>query len=618
MVVDTQGVRPADSPTRSPAPLNWLADQVGCDARYHPLIRAVLHGVAVADTLDDALALLRTHASQPCLRLVTLDGLVVSAGGALTVGTASYAATLTHEREWAGLPTNEDLATAIRDAQAGVAQAREIADAIRARVGAAETELGRHRQARDAARQAQTEAETAVDRAATAEAFHQRVHARQVEDRGRLAQQAAGLQAETQQAAEAHAQAEARVAELTAQPLPDLSELQGRLAQAQTAASLAQQMRQTQARTLDQRRQAHSQAERAAQDRLRRLDSLTQEAAGVMRRLSELRVETQRMANERAALRQTLDPAEASLMALDQAGRALDGELAQMREAAVAAERLVGQAQSEVREAQDRARRLQADIEADLDLLPRPVEGMPQQLRLAYAGQAELPPVPQLPLDLEDRLRTVKSQVRRLGNPDPDALAEFEALSQRHAFLTGQMADLDKAATDLHAIIAELDAVMTTRFTEVFDQVTVRFSRNFGLLFGGGNAKMLLTDNGGVEIQARPPGKRLQPLSLLSGGERALTACALIFALLDVSGTPFCLLDEVDAALDEANVGRFRAALERLAARVQVILVTHNRGSIEAAHAVYGITMGGQGVSQAISLRLRDHPHEQASGVAAD
>ena len=604
---------------RLPEPdLAWLADQIGCDERYRPVVQAALYGVAVADTLDDALAVLRRHPGQPCLRLVTPDGLVVGAGGTLTVGTAGYAATLTHEREWASLPGQAELGAAIRDAQAGVAQAREAAEAVRSRVAAAEAELGRRRQARDAARQAQTEAETALERAATAEAFHQRAHTRQAEDRGRLAQQAGQLGAEAQQAAAAQAQADARVAELAAQPVPDVSEVQGRLGQAQTAASLAQQARQTQARTLDQRRQAYTQADRTAQDRARRLDGLNGEAAGVTRRLGELRAEAERLANERAALRQTLDPAEAGLADLDGAARALDAELAQLREAAVAAERRLGQAQSEAREAQDRARRLQGDIEADLDLLPRPVEGMPQQLRLAYAGQADLPPVTQLPHDLEDRLRTVKSQVRRLGNPDPDALAEFQALSQRHAFLTSQVADLDKAATDLHAVIGELDAAMTTRFSEVFDQVTVRFSRNFGLLFGGGSAKMLLADNGGVEIQAKPPGKRLQPLSLLSGGERALTACALIFALLDVSGTPFCLLDEVDAALDEANVGRFRAALERLAARTQVILVTHNRGSIEAAHAVYGITMGGQGVSQAISLRLRDHPREQASGVAAD
>jgi chromosome segregation protein len=129
---------------------------------------------------------------------------------------------------------------------------------------------------------------------------------------------------------------------------------------------------------------------------------------------------------------------------------------------------------------------------------------------------------------------------------------------------------------------------------------------------------MTLAEGGGLEINARPPGKRLQPLSLLSGGERALTASALIFALLDVSNTPFCMLDEVDAALDEANVGRFRSTLERLAIRTQVVLVTHNRGTIEVANAVYGITMGGQGISQAISLRLHERKSVDTNAIAAD
>ena len=216
-------------------------------------------------------------------------------------------------------------------------------------------------------------------------------------------------------------------------------------------------------------------------------------------------------------------------------------------------------------------------------------------------------------------VRTLRAQLKRLGTPDSDAMTEFTALSERHSFLTTQMADLEKAANDLRTVIAELDEAMRTRFDEIFAQVARLFSRNFSLLFGGGTARLGLTEDGGLEINARPPGKRQQPLSLLSGGERALTASALVFALLEVSRTPFCMLDEVDAALDEANVGRFRAAVERLATRTQVILVTHNRGTVEAAQALYGITMNGQGISQAISLRARDYfPDTKASDAAAD
>jgi chromosome segregation protein len=150
---------------------------------------------------------------------------------------------------------------------------------------------------------------------------------------------------------------------------------------------------------------------------------------------------------------------------------------------------------------------------------------------------------------------------------------------------------------------------METAFKETFDAVAGRFSELFTSLFNGGSARLELTDsadlmNTGVDIVAQPPGKRAQRLALLSGGERALTAAALLFALLHVSPTPFCVLDEVDAMLDEANVGRFRGVLEELAQRTQFIVITHNRTTVEAAETIYGVSMGADGVSQVVSLQL--------------
>ena len=150
---------------------------------------------------------------------------------------------------------------------------------------------------------------------------------------------------------------------------------------------------------------------------------------------------------------------------------------------------------------------------------------------------------------------------------------------------------------------------MRSEFSEKFKAVAARFRENLSQLFGGGTASMILTDTDnviqtGVEIIARPPGKRQQTLALLSGGERSLTAVALIFALLEVSPPPFCVLDEVDAMLDEANVKRFRAALEMLGEHTQFIVITHNRGTIQAADTIYGVSMGDDSVSQVVSLRL--------------
>ena len=173
----------------------------------------------------------------------------------------------------------------------------------------------------------------------------------------------------------------------------------------------------------------------------------------------------------------------------------------------------------------------------------------------------------------------------------------------------------------MRELVVELDSAMQARFEATFRAVAAEFERSFVRLFGGGQAQLLLTrpnGNGangeehesvaglGVEIVARPPGKRQQTLSLLSGGERTLTAAALLFAILKVNPSPFCVLDEVDAALDEANVGRFREALIALGEQTQFLLVTHNRGTIEAADTIYGVSMGEDGASRVLSLRLEE------------
>ncbi len=158
-------------------------------------------------------------------------------------------------------------------------------------------------------------------------------------------------------------------------------------------------------------------------------------------------------------------------------------------------------------------------------------------------------------------------------------------------------------------MIAELDELMKREFRKTFEAVASEFRQIFTRLFGGGSARLLLTEPEdltctGIEIEARLPGRRMQGLSLLSGGERSLTAVSLIFALLKVSPTPFCVLDEVDAMLDEANVGRFRDLLRELSARTQFIIVTHNRNTVQVADVIYGITMGHDSSSQVLSLKL--------------
>jgi len=251
------------------------------------------------------------------------------------------------------------------------------------------------------------------------------------------------------------------------------------------------------------------------------------------------------------------------------------------------------------------------ELASDLgQILPRSVEA--QQLSLDLGGTiVQLPVVPVMPEGLDEQLRALRASIRRSGDVNPDAPAEFAEAHKRLEFMRTQDHDLRTAIVSLQQVIKELEQLIDYDLRRTFSQVQKAFGSYFSLLFSGGSAELELTnpDNlseTGIEITARPPGKRAQSLSLLSGGERALTAVALLFALLEVNPVPFCFLDEVDAALDEANIFRFRELLQRHAVNTQFVVITHNRRTIETATSIYGIAMGEQGVSQVISLKVSD------------
>ena len=211
--------------------------------------------------------------------------------------------------------------------------------------------------------------------------------------------------------------------------------------------------------------------------------------------------------------------------------------------------------------------------------------------------------------ELAESIKQQKAQLRRIGTVNLEADHEYREVKERYDNLNLQVTDLNAALRDIEEMIKELDVVMKRDFLETYKAVSTEFSRMFARLFNGGSARLMLNDeespiDGGIEIEARLPGKREQGLVLLSGGERSLTAVALVFALLKVSPTPFCVLDEVDAMLDESNVGRFIELLKDLSTETQFVLITHNRNTVSAADVIYGVTMGKDSASQVISLRL--------------
>jgi chromosome segregation protein len=208
------------------------------------------------------------------------------------------------------------------------------------------------------------------------------------------------------------------------------------------------------------------------------------------------------------------------------------------------------------------------------------------------------------------RITVLQRELRAVGGVAESVVAEYRELRERHDFLEQQSEDLRTAMSELQGAAAELEAHMRERFSSVFRAVEEAFVDCFKVLFGGGEARLVLTEPddllaSGIDIVARPPGKKLQGLLSLSGGERALTVVALLFGLLKINPTPFCVLDEVDAALDEANVQRFANLLAEFAQRIQFIVVTHNRATMEKADALYGVSMDADGISRIFAVQPR-------------
>ena len=220
-------------------------------------------------------------------------------------------------------------------------------------------------------------------------------------------------------------------------------------------------------------------------------------------------------------------------------------------------------------------------------------------------------PTPYVREEQQKRLRTAERSLAMLGRVNPLALEEFSAMEERHKFLTEQLEDLKKTRKDLLDIVKEVDQRVEQVFTEAWEDVRTAFDSVFSRLFPGGEGRLVLTDpddmlNTGIEVEARPAGKKVKRLSLLSGGERSLVAVAFLVALFKARPSPFYILDEVEAALDDTNLGRLLEIYEELRENSQLLVITHQKRTMEVGDALYGVTMRGDGVSAVISQRLRE------------
>jgi len=585
------------------------------DERYKAIVQLLLGPVVIVENLATAQRI--RSQLHPGQRLVTLAGEVVEASGVVSGGSGgTQSSLLAQEREWRELPGR--LATLRQEEQragAALQEAESQQQACQQQLQAIAEEVARLSADRDAVQRDLTALQQKQERLQQEAEWLRKLYEQQGRELQTLDDKASALQQELDEQEQQYNTVKTGLEQMLAK-LDEARQGEEKARQALTEGETALVMAQQRLEAQTQLYSNHTaDLERLAQEisaRAERTAQLQRESEELDAKVHTLQQEADGLSTKLAELAASMNPAEAEVLSLDSQILELEKELAQARQRLTELETLYSQQVLEKERRHDALESLERKIEEDLGAIDYPHERV-QQLRLDFLQKEQwaLPPVNALPQNVSADIKSLKARLRRLSDVNPNAPQEYREVRQRYEFLQTQIADLQHSAASLQQVIRELDEVMEKEFLSIFSVAAEEFPRYFEMLFGGGKARLELTDpdhptTSGVEITARPPGKRQQALALLSGGERALTATALLFAVLKAKPLPFCLLDEVDAMLDEANVGRFRELLEEFSKRTQFIVITHNRHTIEAASTIYGVSMTAEGVSQVVSLRLQE------------
>jgi chromosome segregation protein len=589
---------------------------VSYDASVAEAMRHLLNRVWVTESLPIARRALDTLRDGSRPTVVTLDGDIVRPGGAVTGGSDGERrdeSVLSRERELRELPGQIVIANHASQHAAGACSHLasqlattqvEIENQQRALADLAQRERFLRQQAEEARRN--------VDRAQQAADWQAERQSQQQHELASMAHSEEELSRLLEELAQSRADAESALSQAEAdQALVGGDELMRELADRRAGEADAQGRLRSQQQMLD----AHQRAQRDLAEQIRtkeaRRAALATEIEQLQSRVQQASAREAELSGATVALQRRIQPVEAQLAQLETAQATAEGNERTVQQALRRDESAWGHAQLLLQRSEDAVQQLREEIQHDLGLVTlEQSDDVAYQPPLPWDTFVEqLPVIASAPEGLETEVREMRARLSRLVNVNPDAPREYDEAAGRYEHLLTQSEDLEAATTDLRKIIRELDETMKVELTRTFNAVAIQFRVEFQRLFNGGNAELVLSEpeditNSGIDIVARPPGKRPQSLALLSGGERALAACALIFAILRVSPTPFCVLDEVDAALDEANVDRFRMAVELLSEETQFIIVTHNRRTLEGSNTIYGVTMGNDGVSKVISLRL--------------
>jgi chromosome segregation protein len=607
-----------------PEGASWLVEAVTPDPRVRGALAHLLRQAVVVRTLAEAVALTAEH---PELVAVTYDGDLVTAAG-MRGGSSSAPSTI---------------------------ELQGLLEAAREALAAAQAEYERCGFALSGAQEREREARERADAALSALNDSDARFAAVAEKLAALGTQLRGTAAEEerQRAALAAAQAQLDVEQVALEAAVERLELAEDSQDAQEPDSGDRDRLQTEAAASRARELEARLALRAAEEQHRslqaRVQSLERAAESERRAAEEARRRAERRAREAARAGSVAEAARKGLSRMDravdeaagtrdeaEAARAeLDARLASLRARnAELTRELAGLNDAAHRDELARAEqrlRLEALAERAVDELglgaeelirdfgPHRSVPVPQEdggdkwaaLRVEVDGEGEPVEagVPFVRAEQEKRLKKAERDLAALGKVNPLALEEFAALEERHRFLATQLDDLQKSRKDLLQIIAEVDERVQRVFAEAFADTSVQFERVFGRLFPGGEGRLVLTDpddllSTGIEVEARPAGKKIKRLSLLSGGERSLTAVALLVAIFKARPSPFYVMDEVEAALDDTNLGRLITIFEELRESSQLIVITHQKRTMEVADALYGVSMRGDGVSTVISQKL--------------
>jgi chromosome segregation protein len=600
--------------------LGPLRAEVECDPEVAPIADALCRGVLLVEDLDTALEVVRRA---PEWRCVTPSGELVDASGLVAgertlaqgaIGRRSSAAELQQEVE--GLERELALClSALERARAGRAELEQSLAALAEALEEGRSALSQARSGEQTARARVRDLREGLE-------LHEREHARASEERERLAAElvAARQRAEAAEAAHAREQAtletlEARRPEFEARR-EELSEAEGRSRVALTR--VEEQIEGISRRVEDLRggiADGHGELERARRLSAEASDSArlgSEESEDLARRTETVRAEREAFAETVAGLRERSAELERSL---DEQRRERDAvtRLLESRSGDLSSLRLDEQRLALAKD--EISRRSEEELGV-----------APESLLEGFEPEEELREKAAL-ASLEREVRELKGQLDRMGPVNMEALAELEEVGGRLEFLETQIADLNQARRTLDDTLKKIEEESEKLFLQTFEEVRGNFQRIFRQLFGGGKADVVLAEGepvleAGVEIMARPPGREMLTIGLLSGGQRTMTALALLFAVFEARPSPFCVLDEVDAALDDANIQRFLVMLDQFRRTTQFVVVTHNKGTMARCESLYGVTMQTKGVSRQVSVQLEEVdvfvPEASGSSAPAD